>query len=231
MSASILVVEDERDVATAVEHVLVREGYRVTVAWDGKVALDSVRRERPDLVILDLMLPEISGTEVLKSLKGAAATRGIPILLLTARSEEIDRVLGFELGADDYVAKPFSIRELALRVRALLKRGDPSPDRERQILRAGPILLDLESHRVEVGAASVVLTITEFRLLADLVRARGRVRTREALLSEVWGYDAEVLSRTVDTHIRRLRTKLGPAADWLGTIRGVGYRLEEPSVD
>jgi two-component system phosphate regulon response regulator PhoB len=231
MSAKILVVEDERDVATAVRHVLGKEGHAVTVVWDGKAAIETAQRERPNLVILDLMLPELSGTEVMKTLKADPVTRAIPILLLTARSEEIDRILGFELGADDYVTKPFSIRELALRVRALLKRGTAPSERERRVLQAGPILLDLESHKVEVREEVVVLTITEFRLLADLVRARGRVRTREALLSEVWGYDSEVLSRTVDTHVRRLRAKLGPAADWLRTIRGVGYRLDEPNAD
>jgi two-component system phosphate regulon response regulator PhoB len=231
MPETILVVDDERDIAGAIEHVLRKEGFRVLVASDGKAALEFARRERPELVILDLMLPEISGLEVLKLLKADASTRGIPVILLTARTDEIDRVLGFELGADDYVTKPFSVRELVLRVRAVIKRGGGAAETEPKVLRAGPIELDLESHAAEVDDRPIPLTITEFRLLADLVRAKGRVRSRAVLLSEVWGYDSEVMSRTVDTHVRRLRTKLGPAAGWLGTIRGVGYRLEEPDLD
>lgn len=228
----ILVVDDERDIAEVLRHVLAQEGFRVTTAPDGRSALDAARRDRPDLIILDLMLPEVPGLEVLKMLRSGEGTRSIPVLLLTARREEVDRVLGFELGADDYVTKPFSPREVVLRVRAHLKRlAAARSGPETGKLETGPIVVDLETHEVRVEGEQVHLTITEFRLLADLVNARGRVRTREALLSEVWGYDSEVLSRTVDTHVRRLRGKLGPAADWLETVRGVGYRIQEPVRD
>jgi two-component system phosphate regulon response regulator PhoB len=230
MPPKILVVDDEKDIVEILGHVFRREGWNVVSAYDGKSALDAVRKDRPDLVILDLMLPEIQGLEVLKLLKSAEETRAVPVLLLTAKGEEIDRVLGFEFGADDYVTKPFSAREVVLRVRAVLKRsGSVEEAPETRVLRFGPIELDLDTHRATVQKEPVALTITEFRLLADLVRARGRVRSREALLSEVWGYDSDVLSRTVDTHMRRLRSKLGPAAQWLGTVRGVGYRIEDPA--
>jgi two-component system, OmpR family, phosphate regulon response regulator PhoB len=228
MGPKILVIEDESSIADNILYALKTEGFASEWFSKGSAALEALRERDFDLALLDLGLPDINGFELFKEIK---KIKEMPIIFLTARSEEIDRVLGFELGADDYVTKPFSIRELALRVRALLKRGAPAAERERRVLQAGPILLDLESHRVEVREEVVVLTITEFRLLADLVKARGRVRTREALLSEVWGYDSEVLSRTVDTHVRRLRAKLGPAADWLRTIRGVGYRLDEPNAD
>jgi two-component system phosphate regulon response regulator PhoB len=230
MPPRILVVDDEKDIVEVLEHVFRREGWRVISAYDGRTAVEAARRERPDLVILDLMLPEIQGMEVLKLLKADERTRGVPVLLLTAKGEEIDRVLGFEFGADDYVTKPFSAREVVLRVRAVLKRsGSVEEAAEARILRFGPIELDLDNHRATVDRAPLTLTITEFRLLADLVRARGRVRSREALLSEVWGYDSDVLSRTVDTHMRRLRSKMGSAAGWLGTVRGVGYRIQDPA--
>jgi two-component system phosphate regulon response regulator PhoB len=153
----------------------------------------------------------------------------VPVILLTARREEIDRVLGLELGADDYVTKPFSSRELVLRIRGLLKRGEVRPDPAAPTVRAGPIEIVPADYRALVDGKPLVLTVTEFRLLEDLVRARGRIRTREILLSEVWGYDSEVLSRTVDTHVRRLRTKLGQAAEWLVTVRGVGYKIQDPA--
>ena len=229
MTKRILVIEDEPQMLLGLRDNLELEGYEVVTASDGEDGLAKAISTAPDLVILDITLPRKNGFEVCRELRARA--NPTPVVMLTARSQETEKVLGLELGADDYVTKPFSIRELALRVRALLKRGTAPSERERRVLQAGPILLDLESHKVEVREEVVVLTITEFRLLADLVRARGRVRTREALLSEVWGYDSEVLSRTVDTHVRRLRAKLGPAADWLRTIRGVGYRLDEPNAD
>jgi DNA-binding response OmpR family regulator len=231
MRANILVVDDEKDIAELLQHVLVAEGFRVAVAYDGKSALDTVLRERPDLVILDLMLPEMSGLDVLKALRGNDATRMIPVMLLTARRDEIDRLLGFELGADDYVTKPFSPREVLLRTRALLKRAAQGTTPKSGTLRAGPIEVDLATHEAKVDGKVLHLTITEFRLLADLLQVRGRVRTRDILLSEVWGYDSEVMSRTVDTHVRRVRAKLGSAAGWLETIRGVGYRVRDPRHD
>jgi two-component system phosphate regulon response regulator PhoB len=228
MAGKILVVDDERDIVEALHHVLTREGFTVVAAYDGREALEAIGRERPDLILLDVMLPERSGVEVLKALRGDGASRALPVILLTARKDEIDRVLGFELGADDYVTKPFSPREIVLRVKAVLKRGTSGSGDEGRTLRWGPIEVDLDNHRAAVAGRPLGLTITEFRLLADLVKARGRVRTREALLSEVWGYDAEVMSRTVDTHMRRLRNKLGNASPWLGTVRGIGYRVQDP---
>jgi two-component system, OmpR family, phosphate regulon response regulator PhoB len=225
----LLVVEDESDIADLLVRVFSREGFQVGVAKDGLTALEALRREPPDLVVLDWMLPELSGIEVLKEMRAHPETRMVPVILLTARREEIDRVLGLELGADDYVTKPFSSRELVLRIRGLLKRGERKADPKEGALRLGPIEIQPADHRAVVGGKVLSLTLTEFRLLEDLVRARGRVRTRETLLSEVWGYDSEVLSRTVDTHVRRLRSKLREAADWLVTVRGVGYRIQDPA--
>ena len=232
MTEKVLVVDDERDIVEVVEYNLRRAGFRVSTSLDGKAALDTARRERPDLILLDLMLPDLSGTEVLRILRSEPATKTIPIIFMTARGEEIDRILGFELGADDYVTKPFSVRELVLRVRAVLRRGaadgaDGTGELE-EVLSAGPIEVDTRQHEVRITGRPVDLTVTEFKLLSDLVRARGRVRSREVLLAEVWGYDSEVMSRTVDTHVRRLREKLGSAAAWLRTIRGVGYRVQDP---
>jgi two-component system phosphate regulon response regulator PhoB len=225
---SLLVVEDENDIADLLGKVFSKEGFQVGVARDGLTALDMLRREPPDLVVLDWMLPELSGIDVLKEMRARPETRMIPVIMLTARREEIDRVLGLELGADDYVTKPFSARELVLRIRGLLKRGEKPVDPKEGALRLGPIEIHAADHRAVVGGKVLSLTLTEFRLLEDLVRARGRVRTRETLLSQVWGYDSEVLSRTVDTHVRRLRSKLRDAADWLVTVRGVGYRIQDP---
>jgi len=225
---SLLVVEDENDIAELLRRVFSKEGFEVGVARDGLTALEALRRAPPDLVVLDWMLPELSGIEVLKDMRARAETRMIPVILLTARREEIDRVLGLELGADDYVTKPFSARELVLRIRGLLKRGERPVDMKEGALRLGPIEIHAADHRAVVNGRALTLTLTEFRLLEDLIRAKGRVRTRETLLSEVWGYDSEVLSRTVDTHVRRLRSKLREAADWLVTVRGVGYRIQDP---
>jgi two-component system phosphate regulon response regulator PhoB len=226
---SLLVVEDEADIAELLRRVFSKEGWVVGVANTGPAALDALRREPPDLVVLDWMLPELSGIEVLKEMRARPETRLVPVIMLTARREEIDRVLGLELGADDYVTKPFSSRELILRIRGLLKRGERQVDPREGALRLGPIEIHAADHRAIVQGKPISLTLTEFRLLEDLVRARGRVRTRETLLSEVWGYDSEVLSRTVDTHVRRLRSKLHEAADWLVTVRGVGYRIQDPA--
>jgi two-component system, OmpR family, phosphate regulon response regulator PhoB len=225
----LLVVEDESDIADLLSRVFTREGFQVGVARDGLTALEALRREPPDLVVLDWMLPEMSGIDVLKEMRARPETRMVPVILLTARREEIDRVLGLELGADDYVTKPFSSRELVLRIRGLLKRGERKADPAEGVLRLGPLEIHTADHRAVVGGKVLSLTLTEFRLLEDLVRAKGRVRTRETLLSEVWGYDSEVLSRTVDTHVRRLRSKLHEAADWLVTVRGVGYRIQDPA--
>ena len=228
---TILLVEDEEDIASLVRAYLERDGFRVVWATRGTEGLAALEQHEVRLAILDLQLPDADGFDVCRAIR---ATSSLPVVMLTACDEEVDRVTGLELGADDYVTKPFSVRELVLRVKAVLKRGASGPaaaDGEAPVHRAGPIEVDLGQHKVRIQGRSVDLTITEFKLLSDLVRARGRVRSRDILLSEVWGYDAEVMSRTVDTHIRRLRDKMGDAAAWLTTVRGVGYRIHDPKED
>jgi two-component system phosphate regulon response regulator PhoB len=227
-TATILIVDDEVDLVELLAELFTREGHRTLVAHDGKEALHIAQRSTPDLVLVDWMLPEMSGIEVLKRLRATEATSAIPVILLTARREEVDRLLGLELGADDYVVKPFSPRELLLRARAVLHRSARTAAGAARVVQVGPIEVDLDAYRATVEGEPIVLTITEFRLLADLAQARGRVRTRDRLLSDVWGYDSAVLSRTVDTHVRRLRDKLGRAAAWVETVRGVGYRIRDP---
>ena len=221
----ILVVEDEADIRELLRFNLEREGSSVLEAADGPQALDMARRHTPALVLLDVMLPGLDGFEVCRRLGAQTETAHIPILMLTARGEEMDRVVGLSLGADDYVVKPFSVRELMLRVRAVLRRGGretQSPALERHGIR-----LRTDAHTAEVEDTPLNLTATEFRLLEDLLRHAGTVRTREQLLNKVWGYSFEGYARTVDTHVRRLRAKLGPAAPLLETVRGVGYRIKE----
>ena len=193
-------------------------------AADGRRALAAARDERPALIVLDLMLPEIDGLEVCKLLRRDPATAAIPILMLTARAAEMDRIVGLELGADDYVTKPFSPRELVLRIKKLLARTRQADDPAAH-LRIGHLDIDASRHLVQVQGRPVTLTATEFKLLDLLARRRGRVQTRDRLLQDVWGYENPIDSRTVDTHMRRLREKLGPAADYLETVRGVGYRF------
>jgi len=197
----------------------------VDVAVDGREGLALVRGTRPDLVLLDLMLPDLSGTEVCKAVRADSSLAHVRIIMLTARSEEVDRIVGFELGADDYVTKPFSVRELVLRVGAVLRRGaEPSVSPE---LRLGPLVLDAERHRVTVDGKEVALTALEFRLLHTLLQRQGRVQTRERLLEDVWGMRGDITTRTVDTHVKRLREKLGEAGKLIETVRGVGYRIVE----
>jgi two-component system phosphate regulon response regulator PhoB len=227
-AARVVVVEDEPDIATFLRDALRREGFRASAAFDAQEALELLRREPADLVILDLMLPDMSGLEVLKQLKRHEETAFARVIVVSARSEELDRVLAFEFGADDYVTKPFSPRELMLRVKAVLQRAQAASDKPGESIGAGPIVIDTAMHEARVDGRPIQLTLTEFRLLEELVRAGGRVRSRESLLSQVWGYDSEVLSRTVDTHVRRLRSKLGRAAGWLDTVRGIGYRIQDP---
>jgi two-component system phosphate regulon response regulator PhoB len=228
-ATTVLIVDDEQDIGGLLGYVFSKEGFRVLSAADGRRALELARKEKPALIILDIMLPEVSGTEVLRSLRADPATRATPVILLTAKKSEGDRIAGLELGADDYVTKPFSPRELLLRARTVLKRG---PEAEvsagEALLKLGPVEIEVDNYLVRVQGKPVKLTPTEFRLLSDLVRAHGRVRLREALLDEVWGYNSEVMSRTIDTHVRRLRRKLGPAAAWLTTVRGIGYRFQDP---
>lgn len=225
MSALILVVEDEPDLASTLEYNFQREGFQTRAALNGTAALDLAAQEPlPDLVVLDLMLPDVPGTEVCRRLRSDERTRGIPVLMLTAKSDEIDRVVGFEVGADDYVAKPFSVRELMLRVRAILRRSTVDEPKDNE-LRFGDLRIDAPGHRVWVGEDEVRLTALEFRLLTTLLARKGRVQTRDTLLSDVWGIDAEVTTRTVDTHVKRLREKLEPAGHYIETLRGVGYRF------
>ena len=193
---------------------------------DGASGLELAKKERPSLIILDLMLPEMDGKDVCRALKADPNTQSIPILMLTAKAEEVDRVIGFELGADDYVTKPFSPRELVLRVKAIQRRKETPDERDKTIL-VGDLLIDIDRHQVFVKKKPISLTSTEFKLLVELITNRGRVQTRERLLDKVWGYTYEGYARTVDTHIRRLREKLGSFGDSIETIRGVGYRFRE----
>ncbi len=195
-------------------------------ASDGPSGLEKAKKERPGLIILDLMLPEMDGKDVCRILKSDPLTQSIPILMLTAKAEEVDRVIGFELGADDYVTKPFSPRELVLRVKAILRRKEVPQETEKKI-QIGDLLIDMDRHDVSIKKNPIELTSTEFKLLVELASKRGRVQTRERLLDKVWGYTYEGYARTVDTHIRRLREKLGPMGNYIETLRGVGYRFRE----
>jgi len=225
---SVLIVDDERDLLSLLDFNLRQAGYETMLAASGAEALAQLRRRVPDLVLLDLMLPDVSGTEVCRSVKAEARTRHVPVMMLTARGEEVDKVVGFELGADDYVTKPFSVRELVLRVKAVLRRAGAGAV-ERSPESVGAIRVDVEAHRAYVAGAEVVLTPLEFRLLVTLMARVGRVQSREQLLTEVWEMSSEIETRTVDTHVKRLREKLGEARDLLETVRGVGYRLVEPA--
>lgn len=228
MGARILVVEDEVDLAELVAFHLRQGGHVVSTATSGATALAEVRRQRPDLVVLDVMLPDISGIEVCRRLRREDDTRRLPVIMLTAKGEEVDRVVGFEVGADDYVVKPFSPRELMLRIEAVLRRSStPVEDDGPKTIALGAMLIDVPAHRVTVANEEVPLTALEFRLLMDLASRLGRVQSRDALLERVWGYSPGVETRTVDTHVKRLREKLGAAADYVETIRGVGYRLRD----
>jgi len=223
MRAKVLVVDDEQDILDLVRYHLEREGYQVVGCRDGKSALDLVGREKPDLVVLDLLMPGVDGFEVCRRLRRESS---IPIVMLTAKADETDTVVGLELGADDYVTKPFSPRELVARVRAVLRRGTGPPDQGP--LTIGDLAMDFARYQVRVGGTDVVLTAKEMELLKSLVQARGRVLSRDFLLERVWGYDraAEIESRTVDVHVRRLREKLGREARRIVTVKGVGYRFD-----
>jgi len=233
-AARVLVVEDEVEIAALVAFHLAREGYRVETALTGTEALDAIQRRLPDLIVLDRMLPGVSGDEVLQSLRADAATRSLPILIVTAKREQWDRIDGLELGADDYLTKPFSPRELALRVAAILRRahGELKPvARGGRVLHAGSLRVDLGAHIVTLDGREIDLTPTEFRLLATLMERRGRIQSRRQLLSEAWNEDSTAAARhqtrTVDMHVRRLRGKLGNAGDWIETVRGLGYRFQQ----
>jgi two-component system phosphate regulon response regulator PhoB len=224
MADRILVVDDEPDLLELVRFQLTQAGFEVETARDGRQGLEAIRRRRPSLVVLDWMLPDLSGPDVCRHVRSDPELRDLPILMLTAKAEEVDRVVGFELGADDYVTKPFSPRELALRVRAILRRSTGEPARSERLER-GAISLDIERHRCSVGDVEIALTAKEFRLLEALMSRPGRVLSRQRLLDEVWGSDITVTERTIDTHLKRLREKLGAAGDQIETVRGVGYRF------
>ena len=225
----ILVVDDEPDITALVAYHLAKEGYRVTTASTGADALRSAREERPDLVVLDLMLPGLSGFDVLAELRRRDETREVGVLLLTARKDEPDRIKGLTLGADDYLAKPFSPKELVLRVGAILRRLAAPRVASGGRLTAGPITLDRSAHRVTVAGKEIELTATEFKLLDKLIERRDRVQSRTQLLESVWQAQPDIQTRTVDMHVQRLRAKLGGAGPWIETVRGVGYRLREPT--
>ena len=230
MSNHILVIDDEPDIRELVRFGLSQEGFSVETAGTASEGLECVASRIPDLVVLDLMLPDMSGTEICRTLRSQSETAELPVVMLTARGEEVDRVVGFELGADDYVTKPFSVRELVLRVRAILRRASGGAETEGEIMRVGELRIDFDGHRVWVGDEEIVLTALEFRLLATLIKRRGRVQTRDTLLSHVWDMHGDVTTRTVDTHVRRLRKKLGDASKYIETLRGVGYRFQpEPT--
>lgn len=224
MPAKILVVDDERDLVQLVSYNLRKGGFDPIAAYDGASALRRVREDRPALVVLDRMLPDVSGLEILRQMRADPDLAPIPVVMLTARGEEEERVRGLEAGADDYVPKPFSPRELVLRVDAILRRVARA-EATGSSLRQGPVEVDLERHRVLVEGRDVALTTLEFKLLVDLMERRGRVQSRESLLDRVWGYSSFVTTRTVDTHVKRLREKLGAAAPLIETVRGVGYRF------
>jgi two-component system phosphate regulon response regulator PhoB len=225
----ILVVDDEPDITGLVAYHLAKAGYRVVTAATGAEALRYVREERPDLVVLDVMLPGLSGFDVLADLRRREATRDIGVVLLTARGHEADRIKGLTLGADDYLPKPFSPAELVLRVGAVLRRLSAPAAAPRGRLIAGPILLDDTAHQVRVDGREIDLTATEFKLLRTLLAREGRVQTRAQLLQVVWQAQPDIQTRTVDMHVQRLRAKLGPGGAWIETVRGVGYRMREPA--
>jgi DNA-binding response OmpR family regulator len=227
MNNRILVVDDEPDALELVEFNLKGAGFEVATAEDGESALKKARSLAPALIILDVMLPEIDGMEVCKMLRKDAATSNIPIIMLTAKAAEIDRVLGLELGADDYVTKPFSPRELVLRVKGLLRRKGETTEDTGERIHLGDLVIDLPRHEVLVSGKRVELTATEFKLLTVLAQRRGRVQSRDQLLRDVWEYESLIDTRTVDTHMRRVREKIGRAARHLETVRGVGYRFIE----
>ena len=230
MKYEILVVDDEPDISALVAYHLAREGYRVRTAADGGEALRAVTGQLPDLVVLDLMLPGTPGLEVLRELRRRPETNTVPVILLTARRGEEDRVEGLRLGADDYLGKPFSPQELVLRVGAVLRRTSGSPATEasagvRRVLRVGPVTLDVGAVHAEVEGEELDLTPTEFRLLQVLMERRGRVQSRQSLLESVWDVTARIATRTVDMHVQRLRSKLGKHGEWVETVRGFGYRF------
>lgn len=225
MSQKILIIEDEPDIRKTLEYNISREGYHVVSASSLLEAKSQIESDSFSLILLDLMLPDGSGLDLCREIKSDKEKSSVPIIILTAKDDEVDKVVGFELGADDYVTKPFSVRELILRMKAVLKRGEKKSDNVEVQRQFGQLSIDTESHEVFVDNNEITLTALEFKLLCQLVDRRGRVQSRDQLLSDVWGYTAEVTTRTVDTHIKRLRVKLGSMGKYVQTIRGVGYKF------
>ncbi len=223
----ILIVEDEQDILQLVKHELEKEGFRPVTAMSGLEALKKVKEDKPDLVVLDLMLPEMDGLEVCKRLRSVPDTAMLPILMLTAKAEESDTIVGLELGADDYVTKPFSPKALVARVKALLRRLERAPSTDPDLYRYDTLTMDLTRHEVTIGTKEVPLTAKEFGLLEHLLRHRGRVLTREVLLNAVWGYDYYGTTRTVDVHIRRLKQKLPLLEEAIVSVKSLGYKLKD----
>lgn len=224
----ILIIEDEPDIRETLSYNFKNEGFKVKSESSGKGALTLSKSFEPDIIILDLMLPDMSGIDVCKKIKNSDEYPDPSIIMLTAKGEEVDRIIGFEVGADDYVTKPFSIRELILRVKVIIKKQANGFETDNKIS-LGPLILNLSAHEVSINGDEILLTALEFKLLKHLAQRRGRVQTRDQLLGDVWGYSSEITTRTVDTHIKRLREKLGSEIDFIQTIRGVGYRLNIPN--
>jgi two-component system phosphate regulon response regulator PhoB len=225
MSQKILIIEDEPDIRKTLEYNISREGYKVVSASSLSEGKEQINSSDFSLILLDLMLPDGSGLDLCREIKSDKDKSPTPIIILTAKDDEVDKVVGFELGADDYVTKPFSVRELILRIKAILKRGESKKETLEVQRQFGELTMDIDSHEVFVNSEQIILTALEFRLLRQLVDRRGRVQSRDQLLSDVWGYSAEVTTRTVDTHIKRLREKLGTMGKYIQTIRGVGYKF------
>ena len=228
ITKTIYIVEDEPDIRETLAYNLSQEGFKVSEFSDAESCLDKIQKKKPDLLILDLMLPGMSGLDLCKEIRADKSLQNLAIIMLTAKGEEVDRIIGFELGADDYVTKPFSVRELILRVKVILKKQIDAVENN-ELLEFGSIKLNLDAHEVLINDDEIILTALEFKLLKHLIQRRGRVQTRDQLLGDVWGYSSEITTRTVDTHIKRLREKLGTVGDYIQTIRGVGYRLNNQS--
>tara|TARA_B100000401_G_scaffold215427_1_gene145387 strand:+ start:788 stop:1486 length:699 start_codon:yes stop_codon:yes gene_type:complete len=228
ITKTIYIVEDEPDIRETLAYNLSQEGFKVSEFSDAESCLDKIQKKKPDLLILDLMLPGMSGLDLCKEIRADKSLQNLAIIMLTAKGEEVDRIIGFELGADDYVTKPFSVRELILRVKVILKKQTDTTENN-ELVEFGPIKLNLDAHEVLINDDEIILTALEFKLLKHLIQRRGRVQTRDQLLGDVWGYSSEITTRTVDTHIKRLREKLGTVGDYIQTVRGVGYRLNNQS--
>lgn len=226
----IFIIEDDKHISKLVKYNLEKAGYGCAVANDGEEALDILSKERPDLIILDIMLPKMDGFELCRVIKQDVKLKNIPIIMLTAKGEEVDRIVGLELGADDYVVKPFSPRELILRIKAILKRGK-SEELPKDIIKRGILVIDVSKHKVTVNNKEIELTPIEFKLLVTLIERNGRIQSRDQLLSDVWEHQSDVFTRTVDTHIKRLREKLGKISGQIETVRGLGYRFKEEDED